>query len=48
MENNTNIAIIITLLVIAIFFGGWYLYFGQYYTQSQSQNANPVQELPVQ
>ncbi len=49
MDNdNTNIAIIIALLVVAIFFGGWYLFFGQYYTQSQNQNANVTQELPVQ
>ena len=47
MDNdNVNIAIIIALLVVAIFFGGWYLFFGQYYVQSQ--NAGATQELPVQ
>lgn len=53
MENdhNTNIAIIITIVVIAIFFGGWYIYFGQAFNQPTSKEpiTNTVpQKLPIQ
>ena len=34
MENkNQNIAIIVTLLVVIVFFGGWYIFFGQIFSQ---------------
>ncbi len=48
-KEHTNIAVIIALLVVAIFFGGWYLVFGQLYNQSSTdQTATTTQELPIQ
>lgn len=42
-DKNQNIAITITLLVVIIFFGGWYIYFGQLFNQAPKApiNTNP-------
>jgi len=37
-ENQTGIAVAVALIVIILFFGGWYLFFGQTLTQP----ANPA------
>lgn len=44
-KEHTNIAIIITIIVVAIFFGGWYIFFGQLYNKEANTEAT-VQENP--
>jgi hypothetical protein len=44
-KEHTNIAIIVTLVVVAIFFGGWYIFFGQLYNKEANTEAT-VQENP--
>ncbi|MFA5001068.1 MAG: hypothetical protein WC531_02440 [Candidatus Paceibacterota bacterium] len=39
-ENQTGIAIAVAIIVIILFFGGWYLFFGQ--TLTQPANLEPV------
>ncbi|MFA6476217.1 MAG: hypothetical protein WCV68_02245 [Candidatus Paceibacterota bacterium] len=44
-KENTNIAIVIALVVVIIFFGGWYVFFGQLYNKEANTEAT-VQENP--
>lgn len=44
-KEHANIAIIITILVVILFFGGWYIFFGQLYNKETNTEAT-VQENP--
>lgn len=43
-KEHTNIAIIVALVIVIIFFGGWYIFFGQLYNKENHQDS--VQSNP--
>ena len=46
MDNDHTIGIIVAIIVAIIFFGGWYVFFGQSFNQSPNE-TDPEATLPA-